>query len=185
MRITKVVTKTGDKGQTALAGGRRVSKASARVQAYGDVDELNSLIGVARAFPIDARLGEMLEQVQHQLFVVGADLATPADIPGTRVETVEIAALEAYLEELLEDLDPLKEFVLPGGGPAGAFLQLARAVARRAERSAVALQEVEPVGAEVIIYLNRLSDFLFVLARAANHRAGAAETLAVFKKKGN
>jgi cob(I)alamin adenosyltransferase len=179
VRITRVVTKTGDKGETALAGGKRVSKADVRVQAYGDVDELNSLIGVARAFGSDDRLDEMLERIQHGLFVVGADLATPPDIEGTRVEATEVTELESFLEELLEDLDPLKEFVLPGGGPGGAFLQLARAVARRAERSVVAAG----IGGDVLIYLNRLSDLLFVMGRAANHRAGAPETLAQFKKQ--
>jgi cob(I)alamin adenosyltransferase len=181
MRITRVVTKTGDRGETALAGGRRVAKNDPRVCAYGEVDELNSLIGVVRAFGPPPRLAEMLERMQHQLFVVGADLATPAEIVGTRVEeAVEVAELEAWIEELMEVMDPLREFVLPGGGAVGAHLQLARAVARRAERVAVGL---EGVSEAVIVYLNRLSDLLFVMARAANHMEGAPETLAQFKKK--
>jgi len=183
MRISKVVTKTGDRGETGLAGGRRLSKASKRVAAYGEVDELNSVVGLARSFGADPRLDEMLEAVQHGLFVVGADLATPADVDGTRVDADDVAQLETFLDELLIDLDPLKEFVLPGGAPAGASLQLARTVARRAERAAVALAEEEPIGPDVVIYLNRLSDLLFVMARAANVRAGARETLARFSKK--
>lgn len=184
LRITRVVTKTGDKGETALAGGRRVSKSARRVCAYGDVDELNSLIGVVRAFGPPAPLDPMLERIQHQLFVVGADLATPSDVPGTRVEDdVEIAELEAWFEDVFQVMDPLAEFVLPGGGAVGAHLQLARAVARRAERSAVFLREEEPVSESVIVYLNRLSDLLFVMARAANHLDHSPETLASFKKK--
>jgi cob(I)alamin adenosyltransferase len=183
VRISKVVTKTGDGGDTGLAGGARVSKASTRVAAYGDVDELNSLLGLARVHEKEARLSTMLEHIQHQLFVVGADLATPAQLDSTRVEPAEVQELEAYLEELLDHIDPLREFVLPGGGEAGALLHVARTVARRAERTAVALAAEEPVSKEIIIYLNRLSDLLFVMARYSNHQAGAAETLAQFKKK--
>lgn len=184
MRITRVVTKTGDKGETALAGGRRVPKSARRVAAYGEVDELNCLIGVVRALSPPARLDAQLERMQHQLFVVGADLATPSETEGTRVESaVEVVELEQWIEELMDVMDPLKEFVLPGGGKVGAHLQLARAVARRAERQAVALAEEEPVNDAVIVYLNRLSDLLFVMARAANHLEGAPETLAQFKKK--
>lgn len=184
MRITRVVTKTGDKGDTALVGGRRVSKSARRVAAYGHVDELNSLLGVVRAHSPPPRLDQMLERIQHQLFVVGADVATPADVEGTRVEeSVEVAELEEWLKELMEKVNPLAEFVLPGGGMVGAHLQLARAVARRAERSAVALRDEEPISEAVIVYLNRLSDLLFVMARTANHLVGATETLAQFKKK--
>lgn len=183
MRITRVVTKTGDGGETALAGGRRVRKSSQRVCAYGEVDELNSLIGVVRACRPPASLDPMLERLQHQLFVVGADLATPPGTASTRVEVdVEVAEMEAWIEELMGLNDPLREFVLPGGGAVGAHLQLARAVARRAERTAVAMQDEGAVSDAVLVYLNRLSDLLFVMARAANHLEGAPETLAVFKK---
>lgn len=184
MRITRVVTRTGDSGETSLARGSRVSKDSPRVTAYGEVDELNSWLGVVRAHPLDGRLSAMLEEIQHQLFVLGADLATPPEFEGTRVEQHEIDRLEAFLEELLEVLDPLQEFVLPGGGKAGSFLQVARAVARRAERSAVTLARQAPaMSHEVVIYLNRLSDLLFVMARVANHLEGAQETQACFSKK--
>lgn len=189
MRITRVVTKTGDGGETTLAMGRRISKGSLRVAAYGDADELNSLLGVVRAHLHDERLDTMCETLQHQLFVVGADLATPPEHEGTRVEQAEIDQVEAFLDELMQVLDPLSEFVLPGGGPAGSFLQLARAVARRMERSVVTLSETEaptagnpPVSHELLVYINRLSDLLFVMARVANHREGARETLARFSK---
>ena len=184
MRITRVVTKTGDSGETALAGGRRVRKSSQRVCAYGEVDELNSLLGVVRAFAPPEIIDRKLERLQHQLFVVGADLATPPGTDSTRVEVeVEVAELEAWIEELMAEVDPLREFVLPGGGPVGAHLQLARAVARRAERTAVAMQDEGAVSDAVLVYLNRLSDLLFVMARAANHLQGATETLASFKKE--
>lgn len=183
MRITRVVTKTGDGGETALAGGRRVRKSAQRVCAYGEVDELNSLIGVVRSFGPPKTIDQKLERLQHQLFVVGADLATPHGIDSTRVEVkVEVAELETWIEELMAINDPLAEFVLPGGGAVGAHLQLARAVARRAERTAVAMQDEGAVSDAVLVYLNRLSDLLFVMARAANHLEGATETLAVFKK---
>jgi len=183
MRITRVVTKTGDSGQTSLVGGMRVSKAAERVAAYGDVDELNSLIGVVRAYETHPQLDAMLERIQHQLFVVGADLATPSERVGTRIEAdVEVAEVERFLEELLGEVDPLREFVLPGGGPSGAFLQLARAVARRAERTIVELTQKEEVNPQVVIYINRLSDLLFVMARTTNIRGGCKETLAQFKK---
>ena len=182
MRITKVVTKTGDDGSTALAGGKRVSKASERVESYGDVDELNSQLGVARAFGPSPKIDAMLTEIQHQLFVLGADLATPPSLRGTRIEKDEIAVLEGFLEDLLGEVDPLKEFVLPGGNPVGAHLQLARAVARRAERRVVALEAVEHTNSLCVIYLNRLSDLLFVMARHVNITAGAKETQAIFKK---
>ena len=151
--------------------------------AYGEVDELNSLVGVIRAFTPPETIDKMLERVQHQLFVVGADLATPPDVAGTRVEVdVEVAEVESWIETLMEITDPLREFVLPGGGQVGAHLQLARAVARRAERTAVGMQDEGAVSESVLVYLNRLSDLLFVMARAANALESAPETLARFKK---
>ena len=180
MRINRVVTKTGDGGSTALAGGLRVSKSSARVQAYGEVDELNSCLGLAVSLDPDPRLARVLELVQHRLFSVGADLATPPDTRGPRVEDHLVGELEGLMEPLMDELPPLEEFVLPGGSPAGAALHLARTVCRRAERTCAALAEQEAVTPQVLVYLNRLSDLLFVMARVANRRSGHPETLADF-----
>ena len=173
----KIYTKTGDTGETGLWGGRRVAKDAARVQAYGTVDECNAAIGVARASGIDTGLDAILAQIQDQLFVVGADLATPgeaATIP--RIGEEEIAFLEQSIDALEEQLEPLKQFILPAGTPAAAQLHLARTICRRAERWVVGLARQEPsLSAQIGIYLNRLSDCLFVLARAANARAGVAD----------
>jgi cob(I)alamin adenosyltransferase len=174
----KIYTKTGDAGETGLWGGQRVPKDSARVQAYGTVDECNAAIGVARASGVEAELDAILARIQDQLFVVGADLATPgaaANIP--RVGSEEIAFLERTIDALEEQLEPLKQFILPGGTPAAAQLHLARTVCRRAERWVVALSREAPAPNELVgVYLNRLSDCLFVLARAANARAGVTDT---------
>jgi len=180
MRINRVVTRTGDQGQTALAGGLRVSKSSARVQAYGEVDELNSCLGLAISLSLDPELAALLEVVQHRLFSIGADLATPPETPGPRVQENHVTELEGLMEPLMDELPPLEEFILPGGGPAGSALHLARTVCRRAERACVTLAACEPVTPQVITYLNRLSDLLFVMARVANRRSGHAETLAEF-----
>lgn len=176
----KIYTKTGDSGETGLWGGLRVGKDSARVQAYGTVDECNAAIGVARAAlaasPATAELDTLLARIQDQLFVVGADLATPgeaANIP--RIGPAEVATLEQTIDSLEAELAPLKQFILPGGAPGAAQLHLARTVCRRAERCVVALAREEPVGEQVGVYLNRLSDCLFVLARAANARAGVPD----------
>jgi cob(I)alamin adenosyltransferase len=172
----KIYTKTGDAGETGLWGGLRVLKDSARVQAYGTVDECNAAIGVARVGGPPAQLDTILAQIQNQLFVVGADLATPgaaASIP--RIDAGTIAFLETTIDALEAELEPLKQFILPGGTPAAAHLHLARTICRRAERWVVALAREEAVGPHVGIYLNRLSDCLFVLARAANAGAGVAD----------
>ncbi len=182
MRINRVVTRTGDGGTTGLAGGQRVRKSSPRVHAYGEVDELNSCLGLAAALQADPELVQVLEQVQHRLFSVGADLATPPGTRGPRVEEALVAELEALMEPLMSGLPPLEEFVLPGGSPAGAALHLARTVCRRAERACATLAEQEAVTPQVLVYLNRLSDLLFVLARVANRRGGTPETLARFPK---
>jgi len=185
MRISKVYTKTGDKGQTSLVGGARVSKASPRVEAYGDVDELNSLIGLARSEVRDDEIDGVLSLIQNDLFTLGADLASPAEIEVPRIDEGLIARLEELADRFLEQLEPLKEFILPGGSAAGATLHLARAVARRAERRAVALSEIEDVNTKAIIYLNRLSDLLFILARVVNNRAGVSEKMTDFSKRGS
>ncbi len=182
MRINRVVTRTGDGGSTALAGGLRVRKSSTRVQAYGEVDEVNSCLGLAVSLGPDPGLARVLELVQHRLFSIGADLATPPETRGPRVEDHLVSELESLMEPMMEELPPLEEFVLPGGSPAGAALHLARTVCRRAERTCAALAEQEEVTPQVLVYLNRLSDLLFVMARVANRRSGCPETLADFSR---
>jgi cob(I)alamin adenosyltransferase len=187
MRITKVYTKTGDTGETSLATGERVSKASPRVAACGDVDELNSLLGLACCKIDDSGILQILQQVQNQLFVLGADLSTPQpESKDRRKDTIrriaaaEVESLENTIDHYNESLPPLQEFILPGGCEAGALLHVARAVARRAERSGVGLEQTEKVNPQALIYLNRLSDLLFVLARVVNRQSGAAESFADF-----
>ena len=183
MRINRVYTKTGDQGQTSLVGGARVSKASLRVDAYGDVDELNSVIGLARAQVNDKTVDEVLGLIQNDLFTLGADLASPSEIAVPRIGESFVKTLEDFADRFLAELEPLKEFILPGGSEAGAVLHLARTVARRSERRAVALSEIEELNAETIVYLNRLSDLLFILARVVNHRAGVLEKMTDFSKR--
>lgn len=183
MRITKVYTKTGDAGETSLVGGQRVSKAAARVAAFGDVDEVNSLLGVARTVLADAEVEIVLARLQNELFILGADLASPMEVPLRRVDEALVTELEALIDKFLAELEPLQEFILPSGCQAGALLHLARTVARRAERSVVALSTENQINPQALIYLNRLSDFLFVIARVVNHRAGIPETLANFSAR--
>jgi cob(I)alamin adenosyltransferase len=175
----KIYTKTGDEGETGLFDNTRVSKADARVDAYGEVDELNAWLGVARASGLDPDLEEALLGIQRDLMAVGARLADPRARIAARVEKVAldetaVARLERTIDALDAALPPLTAFVLPSGTPAAAGLHVARAVCRRAERRVVAL--AGPVDPLVIVYLNRLSDLLFTMARAVNHRAGAVET---------
>lgn len=172
----KIYTKTGDNGQTGLFGGQRVAKDSLRVHAYGTADECNAAIGVARAALPPPELDALLARIQNQLFVVGADLATPgesASIP--RVGADDVAFLEQAIDDLEESLEPLRQFILPGGTAAAAHLHLARTICRRAERWVVSLAQAEPVNTLVLVYLNRLSDLLFVAARAANARAATPD----------
>ena len=183
MRITKVYTRGGDSGETSLVGGARVSKANPRVDSYGELDELNSVIGLARARLADPEIDQCLGVIQNDLFTVSADLASPSNVKLPRVREVLVQKLESMSDHYNAELGPLKEFILPGGSDAGATLHLARTVARRAERRAVGLAEREEVNSHVIVYLNRLSDLLFILARAANRRAGVPEKLAEFSKK--
>jgi cob(I)alamin adenosyltransferase len=183
MRINRVYTRSGDQGETSLVGGARVSKASVRVDAYGDVDELNSVIGLARAHLPDAEIDDVLAKIQNELFTVGADLASPAEIAVPRVQESNTKALEELSDGFLSQLEPLKEFVLPGGSEGGAALHLARTVARRAERRAVALMHAEELNPEVIVYLNRLSDLLFILARLVNSRSSITEKMTDFSKR--
>ncbi len=175
----KIYTKTGDKGDTSLFGGQRVPKDALRIEAYGTVDELNSVLGIVRADNKEKEIDEILEQVQNELFVLGADLATPRSSNAKqirRVEPKDAVRLERVIDKLDAELKPLRAFILPGGSPVAARLHFARTVCRRAERAVVRLSRNEDIGEAVTIYLNRLSDLLFVLARYANHCAGVAET---------
>ncbi|MDO9016878.1 MAG: cob(I)yrinic acid a,c-diamide adenosyltransferase [Deltaproteobacteria bacterium] len=175
----KIYTKTGDDGDTGLFGGARVSKASARVEAYGTVDELNAVLGVARAAGAWAELDELLGSIQSDLFTLGAELAT---VPGKEaslgiplLDDRDVARLEVAIDLSEATLPPLKNFVLPAGTPAAAALHLARTVCRRAERAVVGLPEGHGARGELKVYLNRLSDLLFSLARQVNQRAGVED----------
>ncbi|HZS47923.1 MAG TPA: cob(I)yrinic acid a,c-diamide adenosyltransferase [Blastocatellia bacterium] len=181
MRITRVYTRKGDKGKTGLVDGSRVSKASPRVEAYGDVDELNSYLGLIRAEQKDPEIEDILRKVQNDLFIVGADLASPMTIEVPRIEKPFIDRLEKITDKLLKELEPLKEFILPGGSTVGSNMHVARCIARRAERRAVELAEAEEINPQVVAYINRLSDMLFVMARVINHRAGQKEESANFR----
>lgn len=182
-RITRVYTKTGDKGETSLVGGARARKDSARVAAYGDVDELNSSIGVARAFCADGEITSLLAEIQNHLFVLGSGLASPKGVDAPSIGEEHIRKLEIWIDSFLDGMEPLKEFILPAGKPAGALLHLARSVCRRAERSSVSLMKKEETRPEAVVYLNRLSDLLFVLARAANISDGFSEVSVDFGKR--
>ena len=177
----KIYTKTGDDGRTGLFGGGRVGKDDPRVEAYGDVDELNAVLGMARSIDIMPRIDEVLAPVQRDLFAIGALLATPhpekhrEQLEKARMTDSRIAQLEAAIDDGEAELDPLKAFILPGGTAKASTLHVARTVCRRAERSIIRLQRQAEVPQVVIVYLNRLSDLLFVLARVANRRAGAGE----------
>ena len=177
----KIYTKTGDAGDTGLFGGGRVPKDDDRVQAYGDVDELNAAIGLARALESMPRVDEVLVAVQRDLFGLGALLATPdldrmrQQLVKARVDEGRIAELERAIDEGERELEPLRAFIVPGGTPKAAALHVARTVCRRAERRVVHLARSVEIPPLVVIYLNRLSDLLFVLARVAGRRGGAGE----------
>ena len=170
-RLSKIYTRTGDDGTTGLGDGSRVRKDSLRVEAYGTVDELNSAIGVLLAVPgLPAEVSSCITEVQHELFDMGGELCIPGH---TAIHAAQITRLEEELDAFNEGLPPLKEFILPGGGAAAAACHLARAVARRAERRVWTLSRAESVSPEVVKYLNRLSDLLFVMARVlARHERG-------------
>lgn len=172
----RIYTRTGDKGETGLIGGRRVSKASLRIEAYGTVDELNAVLGLVATGIEQAELKAWIAGIQNELHIVCADLASPdlAKI-GPRIAAARVERLEHLCDWLDERLPVLKKFILPGGTFAGACLHLARTVARRAERHTVALAAQEKINPEVIRYLNRLSDLLFLMARFVNQQAGIAE----------
>lgn len=180
-RITKVTTRTGDDGTTSLANGRRLSKDHLRIEAYGTVDELNSILGVALAGGLSEPLPSLLKRIQNELFHIGSELSMPKAedkaLPVPSIEPRHTDALETGLEELGKDLPSLENFILPGGTLGAARLNVARAVCRRAERVAVRLSREEDVGPSVIRYLNRLSDFLFVAARFQNRARDAADVV--------
>lgn len=172
-RLSKIVTRTGDAGQTGLASGARVSKTHARVRAMGDVDELNSQLGVLQAQQLPANLRAMLTRIQHELFNLGGELSLPGAV---LVTEAHVAALEADVGALNDKLPPLKEFVLPGGNAAAAAAHLARAICRRAERALWMANTADPLNPQALRYLNRLSDLLFVQARVLARAKGAKET---------
>ncbi len=186
--ITRVYTRTGDKGTTALVGGKRVPKDSPRIAAYGTIDELNSILGLARTFNEERLaegekhrwLDEVLRRLQNQLFDLGSELATPPEAVYEgmfRVGDAEVKELEALMDRCQKDLEPLKSFVLPGGGRISGFLHQCRTVCRRGEREVLALSRVEPIGEAPLRYVNRLSDVFFVLSRWVGRHLGEREYL--------
>ncbi|GLQ05339.1 cob(I)yrinic acid a,c-diamide adenosyltransferase [Sneathiella chinensis] len=181
VKLTKIYTRGGDKGQTSLGDGSRVPKDSIRVESYGDVDELNAVIGIARLHTDgDAEADGMLGRIQNDLFDLGADLCTPHSdnpkYPPLRIAEEQVTRLEQEIDSLNAELSPLNSFILPGGSAASAHLHHARTVCRRAERRMVSLAEVDKINEISIRYINRLSDFLFVLARSLNDK-GARDVL--------
>jgi len=180
-RITRVYTRTGDDGTTGLGGGQRVPKDSPRIAAYGTVDELSSQIGVAIAAGLDSRLTAVLERIQNDLFNAGSDLCIreedKARMPVPVIEERHVRGLEELMDALSEELPPLDNFILPGGSPGAAGLHVARTVCRRAERELVTLAREEAIGPQILVYLNRLSDALFVMARYENHQKGVPDIL--------
>jgi cob(I)alamin adenosyltransferase len=188
IRLTRIYTRTGDQGDTALVGGRRVAKDSPRIEAYGTIDELNSIIGLARVFNAERLskgkaprwLDGVFRQLQNELFDLGSELATPEDAVYEgmhRIGESEVKALEELMDQCQKDLAPLKSFVLPGGGRVGGYLHQARTVCRRAERRILALTRVETVSPWPLTYVNRLSDLLFVLSRWVAKKGGETEYL--------
>ncbi len=180
-RLTKIYTRSGDAGTTSLGSKQRVPKDSLRVAAYGTVDELNSQLGVALASGLVSRLMEALPVIQNELFHLGSDLAFLEEDKKTynipQIAERHVTALEELIDELNDVVGPLENFILPGGSMGAALLHVARTVCRRAEREVAALSHGEPVGTQVLPYLNRLSDLLFVMARYENHQRGVAEPL--------
>jgi cob(I)alamin adenosyltransferase len=186
--ITRVYTRTGDKGETALVGGKRIPKDSARIVAYGTIDELNVAVGLARTFNAERLadgahhrwLDEVLRKIQNELFDLGSELATPADAEYegmVRASPEQVTALEELMDRCQQDLEPLRSFTLPGGGRINAFLHQARVVCRRAEREVLVLSRRETINPSVLIYVNRLSDVFFVLSRWVAKRMGEPEYL--------
>jgi cob(I)alamin adenosyltransferase len=180
-RLSKIYTRTGDDGSTGLGDGSRVGKDSARVEAYGTVDETNSAIGIVLACELPEAVREVLVAVQHQLFDLGGELCIPGH---AAIFAADVERLEAQLDGFNAELPPLKEFILPGGGAAAAHCHLARTICRRAERATVSLARQETVRPEAVRYLNRLSDLLFVLARVLARASGAGEVTWNHERRG-
>lgn len=175
----KIYTKTGDKGETSLFGGKRVSKDDLRIEAYGTVDELNSVIGICRSVNTISEIDAVLDEIQRDLFTLSADLATPLDSNRSdlqRIDGGDVTRLEEHIDGIDPKLEPLKNFILPGGSQSAAVLHFARTVCRRAERCVVRIAHQSKIAREPVIYLNRLSDLLFVLARWANVISKTPET---------
>ena len=188
IRITRVYTRTGDDGMTALVGGKRVSKDAARIEAYGTVDELNAVVGLVRAWneegkgqrELHLRLDAILQEIQQELFDLGSELATPEDFTYDgmhRIGEEEVTRIERVIDECQEELEPLKSFILPGGGRISAQLHQCRTVCRRAEREILRLSRIENVGEWPLRYVNRLSDLFFVLGRWVGKNLGETEYL--------
>ena len=173
-RLSKIYTRTGDDGTTGLGDGTRIAKNSLRVQALGDVDELNAVIGLLQTEPLEANIHQLLEAIQHDLFDMGGELCMPGH---SLLKQERITALEHQLDAWNDHLEPLKEFILPGGSRAAAYCHLARTICRRAERTIYALHAQESLHENVLQYINRLSDLLFVLCRVLNKRAGVDDVL--------
>lgn len=183
----KIYTRTGDRGETGLFGGQRVGKDHARVESYGEVDELNAVLGLAvTQLRVDGQeeMAQRLQRIQADLFSLGANLATPAPEDGGResahipaIPAERVPEMERWIDAAEEELEPLRSFILPGGGEAAARLHLARTVCRRAERRVIHLAREAHIAEEAIVYLNRLSDLLFTLARLASHRSGVGDVL--------
>ena len=171
-----ITTRTGDGGKTSLLGGKRVSKASKRIKTYGDIDELNATIGIILSEEISSSLRTQLSEIQRILFILGADLSAPIDQETIRLTQEQVIVLESWMQKLEADLPPLNHFILPRGSKPACMLQQARAICRRAERFAVSLSEKDDVNPQVLIYINRLSDYLFLAARMANIDANMHET---------
>ena len=181
-RINKVYTKFGDKGNTMLVGGEVVRKDSIRVESYGDADELNSILGVALTENPTKLASQILKKIQNDLFILGADLASTKSVKVPRINQSKANWVEKNIDKLVEIVGPLKEFILPAGSFNASTLHLARTVCRRCERKIVALSKVEWINSKALIYINRLSDLLFVLARHENKIGGEGEVLVDFKK---
>ena len=176
----RIYTKTGDKGETSLFGGKRVKKDTLRIETYGTVDELNSVIGICRSTNTAKKIDKILEKIQNDLFTLGADLSAPLEIKNKKVKRIQstaITRLERHIDKIESQLKPLKQFILPGGNNTAAMLHFARTICRRSERLVIQLSQKESIGDNPIVYLNRLSDLLFVLARWSNHLSDTTEYL--------
>ena len=176
----KIYTKTGDSGMTSLFGGKRVKKSNSRIEAYGTVDELNSVLGIVLTEDVSKRTEQILKEVQSTLFTIGSELATPSNVTSKSKQSLakeEIESLEQYIDQLESELPELKNFILPGGKKSAALLQFARTICRRAERRIIDIESEEEINFNIMIYFNRLSDLLFVSSRYENHVASIEEVI--------